>query len=225
MKFLKKKQIDTAEVQQDIFTGNGILTEFTLTFTVMHEKQLFVTVNGLTQEPGLGGNAGDYTINNSGTKVVFTQAPANGATILCKYIEASPISVTTIGSNTIGVDELNLSEGETGQALTTNGAGTIQFSSVKSPFIEYKNTNFTVLAGQSVQIDTTNNVVTMTLPANPSQNDAVQVVDAGGNFQTYNLTVARNGSTIMGVADDMIVDYNIASFGLVYNGSTWRVFQ
>ena len=65
----------------------------------------------------------------------------------------------------------------------------------------------------------------MTLPASPSQNDAIQVVDAGGFFQTNNLTVARNGQTIMGVADDLVVDYNIASFGLVYNGSTWRIFQ
>ena len=88
-----------------------------------------------------------------------------------------------------------------------------------------KGANFTVLAGQSVQIDTTNNIVTMTLPASPVQNDAIQVVDAGGNFQTNNLTVARNGKTIMGVADDLVVDYNIASFGLVYNGTTWRVFQ
>ena len=225
MKFLKKKQIDTAEVQQDIFTGNGILTEFSLTFTVMHVKQLFVTIDGLTQEPTVGSNSAAYSINNAGDKVVFTEAPPNGSKILCKYIEASPISVSTVANNSIGVDELNLSEGVNGQALTTNGSGTIQFSSVKSPFIEYKNANFTVLAGQSVQIDTTNNIVTMTLPASPVQNDAIQVVDAGGNFQTNNLTVARNGETIMGVADDLVVDYNIASFGLVYNGTTWRVFQ
>ena len=225
MKFLKKKQIDTAEVQQDVFTGNGVLTEFTLTFTVMHVKQLFVTIDGLTQEPTVNSNVAAYSINNAGTKVVFTEAPPNGSKILIKYIEASPISVPTVQDNSIGVDELNLSEGTNGQAITTNGIGSIQFSSVKSPFIEYKNANFTVSAGQSVQIDTTNNIVTMTLPASPSQNDAIQVVDAGGFFQTNNLTVARNGQTIMGVADDLVVDYNIASFGLVYNGSTWRIFQ
>ena len=39
MKFLKKKIIDTAEVQQDVFTGTGAETEFTLTFTVMDVKQ------------------------------------------------------------------------------------------------------------------------------------------------------------------------------------------
>ena len=77
MKFLKKKQIDTAEVQQDVFTGNGVLTEFTLTFTVMHVKQLFVTIDGLTQEPTVNSNVAAYSINNAGTKVVFTEAPPN----------------------------------------------------------------------------------------------------------------------------------------------------
>ena len=85
MKFLKKKQIDTAEVQQDVFTGNGVLIEFTLTFTVMHVKQLFVTIDGLTQEPTVNSNVAAYSINNAGTKVVFTEAPPNGSKILIKY--------------------------------------------------------------------------------------------------------------------------------------------
>ena len=64
----------------------------------------------------------------------------------------------------------------------------------------------------------------MLLPASPNQNDAVQIVDAGGNFAGYPLIVERNGSTIMGVADDLVVNYDRTHFGLVYNGSTWRVF-
>ena len=39
MKFLKKQNVDTAEVQQDIFTGNGQNTEFILTFTVITVQQ------------------------------------------------------------------------------------------------------------------------------------------------------------------------------------------
>ena len=81
MKFLKKKQIDTAEVQQDIFTGNGSDTEFTLTFTVVDQKQLFVSIDGLTQEPTAA-----YGVNTAGTKVVFTEAPPTGSKILIKYI-------------------------------------------------------------------------------------------------------------------------------------------
>ena len=52
----------------------------------------------------------------------------------------------------------------------------------------------------------------------------MHIIDGGGNFATNYVTVLRNGNTIMDLADDMIVDYNNASFGLSYNGSTWRVF-
>jgi hypothetical protein len=222
MKFLKKKIIDTAEVQQDVFTGTGAETEFTLTFTVMDVKQLFVSIDGLTQEP-----IAAYGVNSAGTKVVFTEAPILDAKMLCKYIEASPINITTVNQNSIGVDELAVTDGTYGQALTTNGSGALSFSSVDPGGFEYKNdadSPFTSYAGQAVQIDTTNAPVTMKLPATPNQNDAVTIVDAGGNFAGYPLTVERNGSTIMGVADDLVVNYERSHFGLVYNGSTWRIF-
>tara|TARA_S200000501_G_scaffold60936_1_gene51450 strand:- start:5580 stop:6251 length:672 start_codon:yes stop_codon:yes gene_type:complete len=222
MKFLKKKQIDTAEVQQDIFTGNGSDTEFTLTFTVVDQKQLFVSIDGLTQEPTAA-----YGINTAGTKVVFTESPPIGSKILVKYIEASPINITTVSANTIGIDELNVTDGTVGQALTTNGAGGLSFTSFDPGGFDYKSDTdspFTAYAGQSVQVDTTNGQVTMTLPASPNQNDTIRVVDAGGHFQDYPLTVDRNGSTIMDVADDLVVNTKVLNFGLVYNGSTWRVF-
>ena len=222
MKFLKKKIIDTAEVQQDVFTGTGAETEFTLTFTVMDVKQLFVSIDGLTQEP-----IAAYGINSAGTKVVFTGAPILDAKILCKYIEASPINITTVNQNSIGVNELAVTDGSYGQALTTNGSGALSFSSVDPGGFEYKNdadSPFTSYAGQAVQVDTTNAPVTMKLPASPNQNDAVTIVDGGGNFAGYPLTVDRNGSTIMDVADDLVVNYERSHFGLVYNGSTWRIF-
>jgi hypothetical protein len=222
MKFLKKKIIDTAEVQQDVFTGTGAETEFTLTFTVLDVKQLFVSIDGLTQEP-----IAAYGINSAGTKVVFTGAPILDAKILCKYIEASPINITTVNQNSIGVNELAVTDGSYGQALTTNGSGALSFSSVDPGGFEYKNdadSPFTSYAGQAVQVDTTNAPVTMKLPASPNQNDAVTIVDGGGNFAGYPLTVDRNGSTIMDVADDLVVNYERSHFGLVYNGSTWRIF-
>ena len=222
MKFLKKKIIDTAEVQQDVFTGTGAETEFTLTFTVMDVKQLFVSIDGLTQEP-----IAAYGVINDTAKVVFTEAPILDAKILCKYIEASPINITTVNQNSIGIDELAVTDGTYGQALTTDGSGGLSFAAVDPGGFEYKNdadSPFTSYAGQAVQIDTTNAPVTMKLPASPNQNDAVTIVDGGGNFGGYPLTVDRNGSTIMDVADDLVVNYERTYFGLVYNGTTWRIF-
>jgi hypothetical protein len=52
----------------------------------------------------------------------------------------------------------------------------------------------------------------------------VQFVDASGTFQLYPLTVARNGNTIMGEAEDLIAETNGMAFGLVFTGSDWRIF-
>lgn len=54
------------------------------------------------------------------------------------------LSTAQIGSNTIGVNELNLSEGMDGQVLRTNGSGTISFMSVMTE------TTITPTAGQTV---------------------------------------------------------------------------
>ena len=50
MKFLKRQKVDTAEVQEDIFTGNGQNTDFILTFTVWSYKKkiLFKTTFFIT---------------------------------------------------------------------------------------------------------------------------------------------------------------------------------
>jgi hypothetical protein len=50
------------------------------------------------------------------------------------------------------------------------------------------------------------------------------VADAGGLWGTNNLTVARNGSTIAGVAQDLTCDINGVSVTLVYDGTTWEVY-
>lgn len=116
--------------------------------------------------------------------------------------------------------------GNAGDALTKDGSGNLVYKTLHDaqPTVTYKNADFLITAGESVQIDTSNNPVNITLPASPSTGDAIHIIDGGGNFATNYVTLLRNGNTIMDVADDMIIDYNYASFGLSYNGSTWRVF-
>ena len=144
--------------------------------------------------------------------------------IVCKYIEAAPITVTEVDDNSVSIAKLATSDGSAGQALTTTGSGVLQFRSVKSAEIEYKSQSFTAVPGQTVQVDTSGGPVTLTLPPSPSQNDAITVVDGGGRFDTHNLTIGRNNHTIMDYSEDLIVNTNNVHFGLVYNGSTWRVF-
>ena len=63
---------------------------------------------------------------------------------------------------------------------------------------------------------------TVTLPATPAAGDYVYFMDAGDWF-TYNLTVARNGSTIEGLASNLVLDVKGLMVQMIYDGSTWQV--
>ena len=64
---------------------------------------------------------------------------------------------------------------------------------------------------------------TITLPAAPSVGDNIIFVD-GADWATNNLTIARNGSTIESIAQDLIVDIGTIRLELVYDGTTWNVY-
>lgn len=81
-------------------------------------------------------------------------------------------------------------------------------------------TNITMINSQKVLVDTTSSAVTLTLPASPTLGDEVRIIDAAGNAATNNITVARNGSNIMGLAEDFVININEAAFGLVYFNAT-----
>jgi len=84
--------------------------------------------------------------------------------------------------------------------------------------------DFNATSGSRHAVDTSSNIVTATLPGSPATGDAIFFADAGGNYATNNLTIDRNGNTIMGLAQDMTVSTNNQSFGLFYNGTTWRTY-
>lgn len=107
-----------------------------------------------------------------------------------------------------------------GAYSSLSGAPTI----LAEPAFSVKTTNFNVDAGSRYGVDTSAGAVTATLPASPTAGDAVFFADAGGAYSTNNLTVARNGNTIMGSASDLTVSTNNESFGLFYNGTTWRLY-
>ncbi len=86
-----------------------------------------------------------------------------------------------------------------------------------------KVTNYTAVAGDNILANTSGGSFTITLPASPTTGAVVNIIDADGTFNINALTVARNGNTIMSIAEDMYASTNGATFGLVYNGSTWRI--
>jgi hypothetical protein len=96
--------------------------------------------------------------------------------------------------------------------LTVGGSGYI-----------VKTTDYTAIAGNNILANTTGGSFVISLPASPAVGNLVNIMDAGGAFSINALTIARNGNTIMSLAEDMYASTNGAAFGLVYNGSTWRI--
>ena len=65
-------------------------------------------------------------------------------------------------------------------------------------------------------IDTTNNTITATLPASPSNGQRIKIIDIGNNLSTNNLTINRNNNTIQGDASDLTVALNRAAVELLF---------
>jgi hypothetical protein len=84
-----------------------------------------------------------------------------------------------------------------------------------------------VETGTSVTAEPNNRVVctgggfTVTLPASPSVNDTVQVIDATGVFGSSNVTVGRNSEKIQNLAEDLTLNINNTAITLVYTGATY----
>lgn len=85
-----------------------------------------------------------------------------------------------------------------------------------------KTANYTAVNGDRILADTSGGTFTITLPATPTNGAYVQISDAE-DFNAVNLTVARNGSTIEGLTDDVVLDLKGCTFEFIYNGSTWQV--
>lgn len=88
-----------------------------------------------------------------------------------------------------------------------------------------KTTTYAAVAGDNIFANTTSAAFTITLPATPATNAAVNIVDYAGTFASNNLTIARNGSKIMGLSEDMTISVKNVSFTLVYIDSTqgWKI--
>ena len=81
-------------------------------------------------------------------------------------------------------------------------------------------TNTTATASQGFFVNTSGGVVTLTLPATPSQGDEVAFVDYAGTAATNNITIGRNGENIQGSGSDLIINTNRAANTLVYVDAT-----
>jgi hypothetical protein len=83
-------------------------------------------------------------------------------------------------------------------------------------------TTTTLTANAQYIADTTSGAFTATLPATPATGTVIVLQD-GNDWGANNLTIARNGSTIEGIADNLALNLKNSLVWMVYDGSTWQV--
>ena len=124
--------IDTQNTFQSLvgkrFNGDGSTTAFTLDVAPSSTLDIEVFVGNVRQDPNSA-----YTL--SGTTLPFTGAPPSGTNNIYVVHQAKSVGTITPGANSVGVTELNLSDGSSGQFIKTDGSGTLSFASVTTPAV------------------------------------------------------------------------------------------
>lgn len=194
----------------------------------------------------------EYTASDGTTIVLNAGAAVNDILKVTSYDSPDTADLSISGSLTLGgteltstATELNLLDaiargsiiygnasgetailalGEQDQILTSNGTDLLWADPTTTRFVE-KTTNATLSAGDKVIVDSSSSALTMTLPASPTLGDEIAIIDGTNTAAINNITVARNGEKIDGVAADMTIDVNGAAFNIVYyNASRGWIF-
>jgi len=166
--------------------------------------------------PNLGTPSAVTLSNGTGlpltTGVTGTLGVANGGTGQTTYTNGQLLIGNTTG-NTLTKATLTAGTGIT----ITNGTGSITIAAAGLPVMNVvSGTTQTAVAGNQYVL-TNAAATTVTLPSSPSAGDTVYVTVANG--LTTNV-VARNGSNIQGLAEDLNLNAPYASVQLRFSNST-----
>jgi hypothetical protein len=168
--------------------------------------------NYLTSPPAIGSvtaSSGNFTTLSASSTTASTSA-TTGAFTVAGGIGVSGASyfgnaVYLAGNPTTAL------EAATKQYVDASGGGS--WSTIT--------TATAAVAGAKYFANTATTAFTITLPATPSTNTTISIADLAGTFDRNNLTVARNNSLIMGLAEDLILNIKNVSIALVYSGVTY----
>ena len=181
----------------------------------------------------LFGNVSEYlnTLNPDG--LVFPAKAGNGGRALRLNAGGTDLEykkVATLDNSSLANKDLiyydnasgdftRLAIGANGTALQVSGgayifaalpAGALTVTSIQT-------TGFTATDGVFYPCDTTSAGFTITLPLTPTAGQRVGIKDISGAAGTNAITVARNGSLIMNLAEDLTISTAYRGAYLVYN--------
>jgi hypothetical protein len=151
-----------------------------------------------------------YAYTNAGDD--YGIVPAYGGATLAEY---EPEIITKIGTIT---EVSAVTVPPSGLVTTDQFNDHIQDKQAHGNEWLYIDGDHTAEKGQKLLVDTIDDDVEVTMPANPVKNDWVEFQDYSKTFRTHNLIIKRaaSGEKIEGYEEDLRANLKGISFGLVY---------
>jgi len=174
-------------------------------------------------------SAGLMTSDGSGTYSITAAADFATAAQGTKADSAvQPAAIASMVETTDSIDVLSDVDTTTaaptsGQVLIWNGTNWAP-GAAASAGLDFdsaiKTASFNAVVNKGYFVDTSSNVLTVTLPSSPSVGEEVHVIDSSNSAATNNITIGRGGNPIASSATDLTVAVNGAAFRLIYSGSS-----
>ena len=149
----------------------------------------------------------------------IAQASANFAGLWSSLTGSLDVPASVLHNNNYWQLLVNLSD------VTAEEPGSSSDWKVSSlaPGWQAISTSITLAANAYYAVDFGSSALTLTLPASPSTNDLVQLYKSAG--ASKGAVIARNGKTIMGLAENLNINTEATALYLVYNGTDWRIVR
>ena len=173
-------QIDNISTLDNLtFNGSDAtfnLTQNSVAFVPVSADALQIQIDGIIQ-------SGNYTC--SGSQITFDFTPSSSSVCngirhfgvgLLTTVSDGAVTTAKLGNNSVGITQLNVSDGTNGQALTTNGSGTLAFSTISGTTIN-NNADNRVITGSGTA-NTLEGESALTFNGTILQNNQAQNTDA-----------------------------------------------
>ena len=193
--------------------ANGVLTFVDVVVSGLSIEVMSIIVsnllpgtNTLSTETFTANGSATITLSTTPTNIDFTSVYVNG--VYQEKTNAYTVSgavITWVGSPPATGDIIQV-EIVSSVSLVTLQPQNYAVSTISASTTAVKNTLYVFTAN-----------LTLTLPATPFDGDSIKISNLSA---VATCVLARNGSSIMGIAQDLILNNAVASFELIYSGAT-----